>query len=84
MTGTATVTLNVDESALTEFRRAAAIAYGRAKGHLGKAGTEALLMWARMSTKKSSVARALELLEKGMDIGYGAKKIKREDLYDRR
>ncbi len=79
----ATVTLNVDESVLEEFRQAAELAYGKVKGHLGKAATEALRLYARMHNKKSAEARALELLEKGMDIGYSAKKIKREDLYDR-
>ena len=42
---TRTITINVEEHVESEFRRAAGRKYGKGKGHLGKAATEALKEW---------------------------------------
>ncbi len=77
----ATITVNVKDSVEKKFRKTASAKYGKRKGYLGEAVTEAMEKWSEAESKKS-VSKALEMLEKGFDMG----KIKyksRDELHDR-
>ncbi len=84
MASTVTMTINVKKDVLDEFRSVAGKVYGDGKGHLGKAVAEALSSWASLHKRGSAEERALKLLEKGYHLGYDARKLRREDIYDRR
>ncbi|MDE1873609.1 MAG: hypothetical protein KGI04_00615 [Candidatus Micrarchaeota archaeon] len=75
-----TITVNVEENVESEFRRIAGRRYGRRKGYLGKAVTEAMKEW---SDKRNDdvVSQGLELLKKGI----AGKKwtFNRAELYER-
>jgi len=76
-----TITINVNDKTEIKFRKATELHFGKTKGSLGKAVTEAIEEWA---DKKNSgtEAKMLELLEKGFKMG----KIKynsREELHER-
>ncbi len=75
-----TITINVDESVARRFRKAAGMKYGRRKGYLGKAVTNALETWAEKQDK-SLEAQFMELLEKGFN---GKKwKFDRDEAHER-
>lgn len=75
-----TITVNVEESVASEFRKQAIVKYGKRKGSLGKAFAEAMKEW----TKKEDaeiVNQGLKLLKEGIK---GKKwKFNREELYER-
>ncbi len=75
-----TITVNVKEDVAEEFRKIAGLKYGKKKGYLGKAATEALKEW---SEKKNDDADAkfLKLLKEG--IKTKPWKFNREELYER-
>lgn len=75
----AVITVSVRDDVEKKFRRAAAAIYGKGKGSLGKAITEALEEW---SDKKTDVERALKLLEQGFEMGRITYK-KRAELHER-
>jgi len=75
----ATITINISEKVEQEFRKKAYQTYGRKKGVLGKAITEAILEW---SKKKEYLEECMNLLDKGIDMGK-IKYTKREELHDR-
>lgn len=62
------ITISVNESVSQRFRRLAAAKYGKKKGSLGKAVTEALEAW-NESTGNNVNAKALETLRKGYRLG---------------
>ena len=62
----ATLTVNVRDETERDFRRRAYQAYGRKKGVLGKALTEAMRDWV---AKKEYFDRCMALLNEGRDMG---------------
>lgn len=75
-----TITVNVEEEVANEFREEASRRYGKKKGYLGKAVTEALSEW----NKKRNVDLENEVRQM-LKVGIKGKKWKfnREELYDR-
>jgi len=63
-----------------KFRKMAGAKYGRRKGYLGKAFTEAMQTWSK--TENGSVRKAIELLEKGHNSG-GLLYKSRDELHER-
>lgn len=76
----ATITINVRDDVENRFRKAAGSKYGKRKGALGQAVTEAMETW--MKTEGGNVKRALELLEKGHNGG-GLTYKSRDELHER-
>lgn len=74
-----TITINVNNIIEQYFRKRVYQLYGKKKGMLGKALTEAMQEWSR---KKDSFDKCMYLLEKGADMGK-LKYKEREELYDR-
>lgn len=62
-----TITINVDDSIEKKFRKAASTKYGKRKGYLGEAVTEAMQTW--LKAESGNVKKAMELLEKGHNSG---------------
>lgn len=76
-----TMTVNVEREVATEFRKQASIEYGKKKGYLGKALTEAMKEWARKKEAEDLDKKVLKLLHEGIK---GRKwKFNREELYER-
>lgn len=61
-----TITINVEEEIDKEFRKTASQRYGKRKGYLGKAITEAMKDWVRKRNADLE-AKALELLKNGIN-----------------
>ncbi|MEK6888467.1 MAG: hypothetical protein AABX14_05985 [Candidatus Aenigmatarchaeota archaeon] len=76
----ATLTVNVSDDIEKKFRKMAGSKYGKRKGYLGEAVTEAMKTW--MKSDSSSVKKALELLEKGHNSG-GLLYKSRDELHER-
>lgn len=76
-----TITVNVEEDVEKRFRRLASAIYGKRKGYLGKALTEAMKEWEKRRVKMNHVAKAMLLLEKGIKMRRW--RFKREDLHER-
>ena len=64
-----TVTINIQDDIIREFRRVAADTFGNGKGHLGKAFAEAIQDWMYERKQKKIAEDALELMEHGFDMG---------------
>ena len=77
----ATITLNVKDETATKFRKATALKFGKRKGSLGKAATQALEDWAAREAE-SDVAKMLELMERGFKLGKRLYK-SRAELHER-
>ena len=75
-----TITVKVDEDIEKTFREAASRRYGKRKGYLGKAITEAMKEWSEKG-EKSEESKFRELLEKGVKMKKW--KFNREELHDR-
>ncbi len=75
-----TMTVNVKEDIASEFRKQASIKYGKKKGYLGKALTEAMQEWSKQR-KDSLENQFLELLETGIKMKKW--KFDREELHER-
>ena len=75
----AIMTVSVKDDVAKKFRKTAYAAYGRSKGSLGKAVTDALDAWA---DRQEHVSRTLEMLEKGLPLGRMLYR-KREELHER-
>jgi predicted transcriptional regulator len=80
---TKTITVNVEEDVEEKFRKLASVTYGRRKGYLGKALTEAMREWERKKAETDVNARALKMLEKGFNLG-GITYKKRAELHERK
>ena len=61
-----TITINVSDNVEQSFRKKAYQLYGKKKGTLGKAVTEAIQEW---SKKQEHFDRCMELLKSGIDMG---------------
>ena len=72
-----TITINVDETLARKFRTKAEEKFGKGKGHLGKAVSEALDKWTGL--QDDHLAAALKIMDKGirLDLKYG----RRSELY---
>ena len=75
-----TITVNVEDDVESEFRRTASRKYGKKKGYLGKAITQAMKEWSRKSSNDLE-SQFLELLEKGIKMKKW--KFNREELHER-
>ena len=76
------ITISVDEKTEEEFRKVAGAVYGKKKGYLGKAITEAMDEWEKRKKSTDVTARALAMLEKGFDMGKITYK-SRDELHER-
>lgn len=79
---TRTITISVEENVENRFRKLAGATYGKRKGYLGKALTEAMKEWERGKISTNVNARALEMLEKGFKMGKITWK-NRDELHER-
>jgi glutaminase len=76
-----TITVNVEEETEHEFREEAGRKFGRRKGYLGKAVTEAMRTWTRQNSADLET-QALLLLEKGINAKRKWK-FNRDELHER-
>ena len=75
-----TITVNVEEEVESEFRKQASRRYGKRKGYLGKALTEAMSEWAKK--RNADVENeALRLLKAGIKMKKW--EFNREELHER-
>lgn len=65
---TRTITISVQEDVENRFRKLAGMAYGKRKGYLGKAITEAMKEWEMKKMKTDVNARALKMLKSGFKM----------------
>lgn len=79
---TKTITVSVQEDVEERFRRLAGATYGKHKGYLGKAITEAMMEWEKKKLSTDVNARALETLRKGFKMGKITWK-SRDELHER-
>lgn len=82
MAKTKIITISINEESEKNFRRIAILKYGKRKGALGKALTEAIDEWVRELQEKDLTSKSLELMKKGV-----AKKkwrFNRDDIYAER
>ena len=77
-----TITINIRKDVEEQFRQAALSLYGKQKGYLGKAATDAMREWTVKKEASTVNARALQLLQTGFHLG-GMKSKKRSEWYDR-
>lgn len=77
-----TVTINVPDSTIQEFRKAAAETFGNGKGHLGKAFAEAIKDWTHERKQKKIAREAIEMMEHGFNMGKRLYK-DRSELHER-
>lgn len=76
-----TITVNVEEEVDEEFRKQAGLRYGKRKGYLGKALTEAMKEWAKKKEAADLENQMLKLLHEGIK---GKKwRFNRSELYER-
>jgi len=78
---TKTITVNVEEDVEERFRKLASATYGKRKGYLGKALTEAMKEWEKRKKYDPNV-RALEMLRRGFKMGKITWK-SRDELHER-
>ncbi len=64
-----TVTINVQDDIIREFRELAADTFGSGKGHLGKAFTEAIEKWMYDRKQKKIAEEAIDMMEHGFNMG---------------
>lgn len=77
-----TVTINVQDDVIKEFREVAAETFGSGKGHLGKAFTAAIQDWMYERKQKKIAREAIELLNMGFNMGERLYK-DRSELHER-
>ncbi len=77
-----TITVNVSDETEHLFRETVQEKLGKEKGVLGKALDEAMKQWAEEKRQHEIAQRQLSLLKKGFALGFGKRKITREELYD--
>lgn len=78
---TKTITVSVEEGVEKTFRKLASATYGKRKGYLGKAITEAMREWEKKKVKTDVIARSMKLLEAGIKMKKW--RFNREELYGR-
>ncbi len=64
-----TVTINVQDDVIREFRKVAAETFGGGKGHLGKAFTEAIEKWMYDRKQKKIAEEARSMMKHGFNMG---------------
>lgn len=79
---TKTITVSIQEDVEERFRKLAGVTYGKHKGYLGKAITEAMKEWEKKQIKTDVNARALEKLRRGFKMGKITWK-RRDELHER-
>jgi predicted transcriptional regulator len=79
---TKTLTFNVDAEVERRFRKVARVARGGKKGYLGRALTDAMEKWTKEMEEADTVAAAMALLDRGVDLG-GMKYGHRDELHER-
>lgn len=79
---TRTITISVKRDVEERFRKLAGVTYGKHKGYLGKAVTEAMTIWVEKKERSDVNARALEMLRKGFKMGKITWK-SRDELHER-
>ncbi len=77
-----TITVSLDEETEREFREKAGIRYGRRKGYLGEAISDAMKVWMKKAEGDDADMRALRLLKKGFYLGKILYK-SRDELHER-
>lgn len=77
-----TVTINIENEVENDFRRYVYKNYGKSKGVLGKAVTNAIKTWLNKEKQERLKEEALTLMKKGFNMG-GMKVKTREELYER-
>ena len=75
-----TITVNLSEEVENEFRKKAALKYGKRKGHLGKAMTEAIDQWMR-TLDYDIETQSIKMLKEGIRMKKW--KFRRDDLHER-
>lgn len=75
------ITISVDDDVERKFRKAASSKYGKRKGYLGEALTEAMQTWVR--SEGGNVKKAIELL-KNPHHGGGLLYKSRSELHERK
>ena len=75
----ATITISINDEVERNFRSKVYQLYGKRKGSIGKAVSEAMQHWA---AKKEYMDTCMHLLEKGANLGKLAYK-EREELHER-
>jgi len=79
---TKTLTFSVDAEVERKFRKVARAAKGGKKGYLGRALTDAMEKWTKDVEGADTVAAAMALLDRGVDLG-GIQYRRRDDLHER-
>lgn len=79
---TKTITISVKEDVEERFRKLAGATYGKHKGYLGKAVTDAMTTWVERKGESDVVAKSLKLLETGIKMGKFKFK-SRDELHER-
>ncbi len=75
----ATITINIQDTLEKSFRNRVCQVYGKEKGMLGKALSEAMQEWVR---KKDNFDKCMVLLDKGVNMGK-LKYSSRDEIYNR-
>lgn len=76
------VTINIERKVAEEFKEVAMAVYGRRKGSLGKAVSEALGEWVKGHKSRNADVAGLELLRQGFAMGK-LNYSKRSELHER-
>ena len=77
-----TITINIDDDTENSFRDYVYREYGKSKGVLGKATTNAIKSWLENQKQEKIAEEALKLMKKGFNMG-GMKIKSREEIYER-
>ena len=77
-----TITINIKDDIAQEFRLLAGIVYGKKKGHLGKAFTEAIQNWIDERKQEKIAREALEIMNQDFSFG-GRLYQNRSELHER-
>lgn len=77
-----TITVNINDLAEKEFRKTVKENFGKDKGKLGKALTEAIEMWTRQYSHEEIGKRQIALMKKGFELG-GFAASSRDELHER-
>ena len=76
-----TITINVNDDVEKMFRDIACATYGKKKGYLGKAVTEAMRSWIDEIRQKEIANNELKLLDTGFSMGRIS--VTREEVHER-
>lgn len=77
-----TITVNVNDEAEKKFRKTVKENFGKNKGTLGKALTQAIEMWIKQYSHEEIGKRQIALMKKGFELG-GFTVSSRDELHER-